>query len=560
MGDLRELLTRAEATDYQETSRHADVVAYCDALAEESKHVYRGTFGASGEGQDLVYLVVSDRRCSTPERAAELGKVVVFVEANIHAGEVEGKEMILKLARQLVRGELGKAGEKILRKVCLVVVPNFNPDGNDRISPKNRALNLAALEGQVNPPGGVGTRYTGEGWNLNRDNIKQEAVETRNLAALYQAWWPHVFIDCHTTDGSIHAFDMTFDGPRNNDALFPQLRRDNRRMLEAVAKRVRKRHDVNSYWYGNYLVEDDPTSGWHTYPALPRFGSHYRGLLGRFDVLLETYSYLDFPRRCEVTWAWLFELLRYAAKNAGEIIARCDEEQEAIIGRGQGIDPRAKVGIQYGLAKRDGEGALLFDYPAHALEGDLAKIEAFDLDSIRAHVYPGERPARYHVPHYRTFVPSVEVTTPTAYLVPPQLAGRLRGHGISFETLAEEHDFEVESYRVLHHEATHSPDVAALVPPPGEAEVPLSAKPPPTRFETVLTVRPERRVLTADVGMLWVPTAQRAGTLAVLLLEPHSEDGLARWQFLDELIEVGEYAPVHRVIDAATPAPLRKAE
>lgn len=553
MGDLRELLTRAEATDYQETSRHADVLAFCDALAAESKYVHRGSFGQSGEGQDLVYLVVSDRRCFSPERAAELGKVVVMVEANIHAGEVEGKEMILALSRRLSRGELGKAGEKILRKVCLVVVPNLNPDGNDRISPKHRALDLPHLEGQVNPPDGVGTRYTGEGWNLNRDNTKQEAVETRKVAALYQTWWPHLFIDCHTTDGSIHGFDLTFDTSRNNDALFSGQRRAARKLLEAVSRRVRRRHDVTSFWYGNYLVEDDPTSGWHTYPALPRFGSHYRGLLGRFDVLLETYSYLDFRRRCEVIYAWLLELLRYAAKHGDELRERCAEEEERIVGRGQAADPRVKVGIQYGVARRGEDGELRFDYPAHALDGDLAKIEAFDLPSIRAHAYPGERAARYHVPHYRTFVPVVEVTTPSAYLAPAELAERLRGHGITFETLEEESAFEVESYRVLHREQTHSPDVAAMVPLPGQAEVPLSTKPPPTRFETVLTVRPEQRVLTAAAGTLWVPTAQRAGTLAVHLLEPASEDGFVRWQFLDKSIEVGEYVPVHRVIEQSEP-------
>ncbi len=553
-----ELLTRAEATDYQETSRHADVLAYCDALAEESEHVYRGTFGQSGEGQDLVYLVISDRRCFSPERAAELGKVVVLVEANIHAGEVEGKEMILALARKLVRGELGKTGARILRKVCLVVVPNFNPDGNDRISPRHRALNLEALEGQVNPPGGVGTRYTGAGWNLNRDNTKQEAVETRNLAALYQSWWPHLFIDCHTTDGSIHSFDLTYDTSRNNVPLFAGVRRDNVKLLERVARRVWRRHAVSSYWYGNFLVEDDPTSGWHTYPALPRFGSHYRGLLGRFDVLLETYSYLDFRRRCEVIYAWLLELLRYAAKHKDAIRERCAEEEERIISRGQAADPREKVGIQYGVARRRADGALGFDYPAHALDGDLAKIESYDVPSVRAHAYPGELPVLYRVPHHRSFVPVVEVSTPAAYLAPGSLADRLSSHGINFEVLTDEHTFDVESYRVLHREETHSPDVAALVPPPGESEVPLSAKPPPTRFETVLTVRAERQRFTSSPGVLWVPTGQRAGTLAVHLLEPHSEDGFARWQLLDKSIAVGEYCSVHRVIDQAEPP--RKAE
>ncbi len=558
MGEPGDLLTRAEATDYQETSRHQDVLAFCDALAAESELVHRSSFGTSGEGQDLVYLVVSDRRCFSPERAAKLGKVVVLVEANIHAGEVEGKEMILALCRDLVRGELGKTGERILREVCLVVVPDLNPDGNDRISPRHRALDLANLEGQVNPPGGVGTRYTGEGWNLNRDNTKQEAIETRALAALYQTWWPHLFIDCHTTDGSIHAFDLTFDGPRNNDPLFAELRRDNRELLERVARRVRRKHGVTGYWYGNYAVDDDPSSGWHTYPALPRFGSHYRGLLGRFDVLLETYSYLTFRRRCEVVRAYLQELLRYAAKHGDALRERCDEEERRIVARGLRGDPRERVGVRYGVARRQSDGALTFDYPGHALDGDTAVIEAYDEESLRAHRYPGERDATYRTPHLRSFVPVIEVTTPLAYLAPAELAPRLRGHGISFEVLDEPRTFSVESYRVTAREATYSPDVAALVPPPGEAEVPLSAKPPPTRFETVLTVAAERHSYEAERGTLWVPTAQRAGTLAVHLLEPCSEDGFARWQFLDDAIRVGDLFPVHRVIGGGVSP--RKAE
>jgi hypothetical protein len=66
----------------------------------------------------------------------------------------------------------------------------------------------------------------------------------------------------------------------------------------------------------------------------------------------------------------------------------------------------------------------------------------------------------------------------------------------------------------------------------------------------VLTVAPERRTARFPAGTLWVPTAQRAGTLAVYLLEPHSDDGLARWQYLDDALAVGGWYPVHRAISA----------
>jgi hypothetical protein len=538
--------TRAERTGYAETSRHADVIAFCDELAARSPLVQRTSIGASGEGQDIVALLLSDRKAFTPELARRQKKAIVMIEANIHAGEVEGKEEVLALARDLALTSLGRG---ILDRVCLVIVPDFNPDGNDRISPENRKLDLKNLEGQVNPPGGVGMRYTGQGFNLNRDSMKQEAPETRHLARFYQRFWPDLFIDCHTTDGSLHGFDLTFDCSRGNDAFFAPVRAYNRRLLETVAEQVEKRHRVSSYWYGNFVDEIDPRSGWQTYPALPRFGSHYRGLLGRLDVLLETYSYLPFERRCQVIGAWLFELCRYAARHARALTHVTRSAQTAIEAKGRSPDPMTLVGIHHGTARRDESGALLFDYPAHAAPGDIAVIRSFDVASLAARSYPGKKRVRYRVPHRRTVVPTAAVTMPFAYLAPAVLAERLLGHGITFSSLATPAEMRTESYLVLAREETFSPDVAAEVPPLGHGEVPLSAKPKIVRFETVLTVRAEKRQVRVPAGTLMVPTAQRAGVLAMYLLEPHSDDGFARWQFLDELIENGQLYPVHRLVE-----------
>ena len=540
------LCTRAESTGYAETSRHADVIAFCDELAKRSPLVHRTSIGASGEGQDIVALVLSDRKAFTPEQARRQKKAIVMVEANIHAGEVEGKEEVLALARDFA---LTSRGRGILDRICLVVIPDFNPDGNDRISPENRKLDLEHLEGQVNPPGGVGMRYTGQGWNLNRDNMKQEAPETRHLARFYQRFWPDLFIDCHTTDGSLHGFDLTFDCSRGNDAFFAPVRAYNRHLLETVAREVEKRHRVSSYWYGNFVEESDPRSGWQTYPALPRFGSHYRGLLGRLDVLLETYSYLPFQRRCRVIGAWLFELCRYAARHARAISKVTRDAEMAIEAKGRSPDPTTLVAIHHGSARRDDGGALVFDYPAHAAAGDVATVRSFDLASLAARSYPGKKRVRYRVPHRRTVVPTNAVSMPFAYLAPAVLAERLLAHGITFSSLATPAEMPTESYLVLAREETFSPDVAAEVPLLGHGEVPLSAKPKIVRFETVLTVRAEKRQVRVPAGTLVVSTAQRAGVLAMYLLEPHSDDGFARWQFLDALIEIGQLYPVHRIVE-----------
>jgi hypothetical protein len=104
------LLTRAEATDYQETSRHSDVVAFVDALVARTPLVTKVSLGTSGEGQDMVAMVLGG---PDPRTARKRKKAVVMVEANIHAGEVEGKEMVLALARDLTVGPLKALGKKL---------------------------------------------------------------------------------------------------------------------------------------------------------------------------------------------------------------------------------------------------------------------------------------------------------------------------------------------------------------------------------------------------------------------------------------------------------------
>jgi hypothetical protein len=548
-------MTRAEATDYRETTRSAEVLTFIDELCAATPLAKRLSLGTSSQGQDIAAIVLSDRQCFTPELAHKQKKCVVMVEANIHAGEVEGKESLLALARDLTLTSLGR---NILNRTCLVFVPNFNPDGNDIISPENRKLDLAHLEGQDGPESGVGIRYNGEGYNLNRDSMKQEAPETRAMARFYQEWWPHLFIDCHTTDGSLHAFDLTFDTSRGNEALFAPVRTFARSMLERVSKSVEARHDFTSFWYGNFVKEDDPMSGWHTYPALPRFGSHYRGLLGRLDVLLETYSYLPFAKRCAVMSAWLLELFRFAALKREPILKLLQSERRRLENRALVFDPTQRMAINHGIARQTEDQALVFEYPAYALHGDSAKIMSYDKESLLNRRYPGRRSKVYKIPHMRGCIPTAEVTMPIGYLVPAHLADNLRQHGIRLDPATAGSLYRAERYRILQKEETFSPDVATNVTRPGESEIPLSQKPQPKRFETVLTVRAERCEYKVPEGFLWVPVAQRAGTLAVYLLEPHADDGLARWQFLDQDLKVGAYYPVVRVLEHQQPP--RKAE
>ncbi|MCP4451207.1 MAG: hypothetical protein GY809_07075, partial [Planctomycetes bacterium] len=93
-----DLLTVAESSEFTRTSLHDDVMAFVHQLQERSDHIRVETLCQSAEGRDVPLLILGD---PVPASVAQLKhdeRLVVYVQANIHAGEVEGKEAVQMLA------------------------------------------------------------------------------------------------------------------------------------------------------------------------------------------------------------------------------------------------------------------------------------------------------------------------------------------------------------------------------------------------------------------------------------------------------------------------------
>ena len=131
----------------------------------------------SEEGRDLPLAVIGSPAPRAPAAARARSKPRVLLLANIHGGEVEGKEAALILARRLAGGDL----RRVLDRVTVLVAPIYNADGNERVSVDNRPA-------QFGPSGGVGARETARGLDLNRDFVKREAGESQGLASLLTTW------------------------------------------------------------------------------------------------------------------------------------------------------------------------------------------------------------------------------------------------------------------------------------------------------------------------------------------------------------------------------------
>src|SRR5262245_56709330 len=141
------LKSRAERTNYEETSRYDDVLGFFAELQRRSDLVRVEAFGRSQEGRALPLVILADPPASQPRDVRASGKPVGFVSANIHAGEVEGKEAAQHFARRVALGDL----RPLLDKLVLLIAPIYNADGNEKFDPRNRTA-------QNGPVGGVGVR------------------------------------------------------------------------------------------------------------------------------------------------------------------------------------------------------------------------------------------------------------------------------------------------------------------------------------------------------------------------------------------------------------------
>ena len=484
------LQTTAEKTAYRETTRHAEVLSFCKQLAKQyPDRVKYIEYGTSGEGRPLPSLVFGSR--DVKELLKPLAPPVLLAFANIHAGEVDGKEALLALARDFAteKDDTWRRGWQI------VLAPNVNPDGNEKIDAKNRPE-------QNGPVGGVGIRENAKLLDLNRDFVKLESPEIRALVRLVNQYDPLLTIDCHTTNGSKHRYTLTYDGPRYPvaDAGVIDIVRD--KMLPAISRELKVKTGYDSFFYGNF--SDDRTQ-WETYPARPRFGVQYFALRNRIGLLSESYSYAPFLDRVKASGQFVRAAFGYTIANGDALRKQLHEAEK----------PRPRIALR--------TKTVAHDKPAIVLG------------------YDGEKPKDLSLEIISKVVPTLEVELPFGYLIPPgqtEVMYLLQRHGIRVEELREEIELDLEIATVQ--------------------EVRRAERAFQKHQLVTLEVVPKKLTRMVPPGTLLVRTGQPLGTLAAYLLEAQSEDGLAAWNAFDATIAKDRDYPIQRVVSKhgiATGAP-----
>lgn len=492
------LLTKAEKSDFKSTADYQDVMSFINTLQHSSSSIRTEKIGKTTEGRDIPLLIIGDPLPKSPADLKKDNRIVVYIQANIHAGEVEGKEASLMFARDLVN----KKSPELLRNIVFLICPLFNPDGNEQISPLNRTY-------QNGPVNGVGVRYNGQYLDLNRDAMKAESPEVRSdLTEVFDKWDPAIFMDCHTTDGSYHVEPVTFTwmvNPAGDNSLIAYMRN---KMIPDISSELRNKYKTENCYYGEFDDLMNPEAGWFYDAAEPRFMSNYYGLRNRLGILNENYVYADFKSRVIGCYNLIRSLGNYAAAHREEIKSMLRDADLRTVKRGSDPAVTDSFAIEYKMRPLP-EKVTIQTYEA----------EMTTDANGRKRYQKTDRRKTVTVPYFIDYYATVKVRFPFAYLMTVRdqtIINLLKMHGIKTEKLTSDKRLTVDRF-----------DITGLKPAPRLNQ---------GHYMNTIEGKFISDTVSFPAGTIVIRTAQPLANLAAYLLEPQSNDGLLVWNYLDRYL------------------------
>ncbi len=266
---------------------HDRLVSYMEALARAvPQRIKLEQMGFSYEGRPQVLMIITSARnharleqirqqhvqLTDPTRAASLDlssmPVVVWIGNSIHGNEPSGANASLLTAYHLAAGQ-GTDIENLLEQSVILLDPAFNPDGLQRFSTWTNQHKSKSLVSDPNTreynevwPGG---RFNHYWFDLNRDWLPAQHVESRNRLKWFHMWKPNVLTD-HHEQGSDASFFFQPGVPSRVNPLTPAKNQElTARLAEFHAAAL---NQIGSLYFTKESYDDFYYGKGSTYPDI----------------------------------------------------------------------------------------------------------------------------------------------------------------------------------------------------------------------------------------------------------------------------------------------------
>jgi hypothetical protein len=493
-------LTVAEKTDFRATSTLVETEAFLAKIAKAAPGTIRvSTFGTSGLGYYLPLVIVSSDGAFSPAEMKATGKPILLIQSCIHAGEVDGKVATLMILRDIALGRRPDLAEGAIT----VFAPIYNADGHENVSPYNRS-------NQNGPVDGMGYRATANGINLNRDFLRLASPEAKAMARLVAALKPDLHVDNHVTNGSDHAWVLTWlvaEAPQLDPGVSAWV---SEHLPKVLAETAAAGH-LNGP-YVELVSGSDPTAGMIWDVSQPRYSSGYFPLRNRPSILVEMHAHKPFRDRVLANQVFMEELILEVGRSGKELMRAVNAADDRVTALGGADADPSEIVVRWGVAA---EGETI-TWPA----AEWTIEDSVVTGGQRINYHPG---TVHEVELEWRHLPVAELTLPRprGYIVLagwPQIAEVVSDQRLRVYEITQKAELEVETIRLA------NPEFAS------------------SSFQGVVMVEDfevSRQTETRKIppGSLWIPADQPNFEVAVQLFEPEAPDSLVRWGAVSSVFE-----------------------
>lgn len=453
------------------------------------------TIAKSNAGRDIQLLVASEDGEFDAEQISLSAKPTILVQAGIHAGEIDGKDAMFMLLRDIATGKR----RDILSKVNILFIPILNVDGHERSSAYNR-INQRG-------PANMGFRTNANNLNLNRDYTKLDTPEVRGVLSTIKRFAPDLYIDVHVTDGADYQYDVTYgynpvfssESPSVSEAL------DNYFKPVIDAKLAEQGHIPGPLVF--VMDKREFKKGLAGWVATPRYSNGWGDLRSLPTILVENHSLKPYKQRVLGTYVFIVGAIDALSEHQQQLANAVKKEKafvpsELIVERSYAKEPNtlAFKGIKY---KR---------YQS-ALSGQI---------EVK---YLGEKQAYDALPIYWQKKVKMSIKVPSAFYIPaayPKIVEKLKLHGVNVE--------RVTSTKPIPELQVASVDSYEFDKAPFEG-----------RFRVKASFSFSKAVNSNLVDWYKVSTQQPLGELATHLLHPQAPDSFFAWGEFNTIFQRTEY-------------------
>lgn len=502
-GKGQQLLTPFEKSNEVETTTYAECINFYKQLSKQSPVIKVIEKGNTDAGNPLHLVLLNTAKKFTANDFKN--KVVILINNGIHAGEPDGIDASMLLARDIVTHKIN-----LPQNVVLAIIPVYNIGGSLNRNSFTRV--------NQNGPLSYGFRGNAQNLDLNRDFIKCDSKESIAFAEIFHQLNPQIFIDTHVSDGADYQHTMTLLTTQHNK-LGGVVGNFLHKIFEPAIYKGMQQANWDICPYVNFETAN-PDKGWQAFYDAPRYSSGYAALFGTMAFVAETHMLKPFNERVKSTYALLQTIINTASFYANDIINNFSKQQKEI-----------------GLSKHIAASWIMNKSITDTIQfkGYEAAYKKSDVTGFERLYYNHTKPFTKQVLFYNYYIPAKIINKPKAYVIPVgwhHVIYLLKKNNVTLYPLLKDTTITVTTYYIKSFTS--------------------ATKPYEKHFKhNAVTLDTLKQTIAFKKGDYYIPTGFYTDRFLMEVLEPETDDSYFKWNFFDAVLQQKEGYSDYRWEDLA---------